>query len=260
MQLLHLSDYSVQDARLEYERIIKFSGERSPRFSRYEAAQFQDFLKSHRKDFTVLSQGLRCTRSECMIHYYNWKRKQEYQQYKKEWKTDYCMICDDGGELLVCDGCSRAYHRACVGVRRIPVGTWVCPTCAKSLSSSTKDAPLEVGIPAAAQVSSQISPSLSRARFPVHASANGRGIMSDDGNDKVPFTSTQSSESSLSPTSQTSPWTPKKIMPINNCANQLPGKRKRINFGSSPSRGTAAHLLSPAGSKVDEVEVVQVPA
>jgi hypothetical protein len=263
MELLHLSDYSVQDARLEYERITKFAGEPSSRFSRHEAAQFQDFLKSHRKDFTALSQGLRCTRSECMIHYYNWKRQQEYQRYKKEWKADYCMICEDGGELLICDGCNRAYHGACAGVRRVPEGAWVCPACAKSLSSSTEDAPPNVGIPTANQVSSQTSPSLSRKSFLVHASANGHEIMNDDGDNEVP--STQSSGSSFSPTSQTSPWTPKTIISIDNSANRLSGKRKRIDFGSSLSQGTAAHLLlSPAGSKVDEVEeveeVVQVSA
>lgn len=258
MELLHLSHYSVQDARLEYERITKFSGEPSTKLSRHEAALFQDFIESHRKDFTALSQGLRCTKSECMIHYYNWKRKQEYQQYKKEWKADYCMICDDGGELLVCDGCSRAYHGACVGIRRIPEGAWNCPACVKSRSSSTAETPQEVGITAAAQVSSHSSPSLSRTSPPARASADGHGIMNDNGDDEV--ASTRSSESSFSPTSQTSPWTPKKIMPINNSAYQVPGKRKRIDFGSSPSQGTAAQMLSPTGSKVDEVEEVQAPA
>jgi hypothetical protein len=82
--------------------------------------------------------------------------------------------------------------------------------------------------------------------------------MKDDGDDEV--ASTQSSESSFSPASQISPWTPKQIVPIDNSAAQIPDKRKRLDFGSSPSRGTAAHMLSPAGSKVDEVETVKVAA
>jgi hypothetical protein len=248
MELLHLSQYSVQDARLEYERITKFSGVPSSKLVRNEAVQFQNFLKSRKKDFTALSQGLRCTRSECMIHYYNWKRKHAYQQYKSEWKADYCMICDDGGELIVCDGCSRAFHGACVGLKRIPAGTWACPTCAKSRSRSTKDAP-RVGIPAAAQVSSPSSPSLSGTNSRAYASAHGQESMNDDDDDEVACTQS----------SQSSPWTPKQIMPVDNSANQIRDKRKRIDFGSSLSQGTAAHMMSPASSKVDEVEEVQDP-
>uniref|UniRef100_A0A8C0CQL3 Autoimmune regulator n=1 Tax=Balaenoptera musculus TaxID=9771 RepID=A0A8C0CQL3_BALMU len=44
---------------------------------------------------------------------------------------DECAACGDGGELLCCDGCPRAFHLACLTppLHRIPSGTWRCASC-----------------------------------------------------------------------------------------------------------------------------------
>ncbi|KAM0909373.1 hypothetical protein ACQ4PT_014837 [Festuca glaucescens] len=42
---------------------------------------------------------------------------------------DLCSICSDGGELLLCDTCPRAFHRECVGLSSVPRGTWCCRYC-----------------------------------------------------------------------------------------------------------------------------------
>ncbi|XP_057552434.1 autoimmune regulator [Hippopotamus amphibius kiboko] len=44
---------------------------------------------------------------------------------------DECAACRDGGELLCCDGCPRAFHLACLTppLREIPSGTWRCSRC-----------------------------------------------------------------------------------------------------------------------------------
>ncbi|XP_049641591.1 autoimmune regulator [Suncus etruscus] len=44
---------------------------------------------------------------------------------------DECAVCRDGGELLCCDGCPRAFHLACLSppLRGIPSGTWRCAGC-----------------------------------------------------------------------------------------------------------------------------------
>jgi hypothetical protein len=43
---------------------------------------------------------------------------------------DWCSCCRLGGELLCCDGCSSAYHLACVGLKELPGGgSWWCPEC-----------------------------------------------------------------------------------------------------------------------------------
>lgn len=45
--------------------------------------------------------------------------------------ADYCHICQDGGELLCCDKCPKAYHLQCLypPLKKIPDGTWHCPRC-----------------------------------------------------------------------------------------------------------------------------------
>ncbi|KAI4334319.1 hypothetical protein L6164_019029 [Bauhinia variegata] len=42
---------------------------------------------------------------------------------------DLCSICSDGGDLLCCEGCPRAFHIDCVPLAGIPTGTWYCKYC-----------------------------------------------------------------------------------------------------------------------------------
>ncbi|CAM9314700.1 unnamed protein product [Bubo scandiacus] len=44
---------------------------------------------------------------------------------------DECSACGDGGELICCDGCPRAFHLACLvpPLPRVPSGTWRCGSC-----------------------------------------------------------------------------------------------------------------------------------
>ncbi|XP_046507694.1 autoimmune regulator-like [Equus quagga] len=44
---------------------------------------------------------------------------------------DECAVCRDGGELICCDGCPRAFHLACLSppLQEIPSGTWRCTSC-----------------------------------------------------------------------------------------------------------------------------------
>lgn len=42
---------------------------------------------------------------------------------------DLCGICMDGGDLLCCDSCPRAFHIDCVSLPGIPSGTWHCRYC-----------------------------------------------------------------------------------------------------------------------------------
>ncbi|TKY53008.1 Increased DNA methylation 1 [Spatholobus suberectus] len=45
-------------------------------------------------------------------------------------QNDYvCVVCWDGGNLLLCDGCPRAFHKECASVSSIPRGEWYCQIC-----------------------------------------------------------------------------------------------------------------------------------
>ncbi|CAN4120404.1 unnamed protein product [Withania somnifera] len=46
-----------------------------------------------------------------------------------EENDDLCSICADGGDLLCCDNCPRAFHTECVCLLSIPTGTWYCKYC-----------------------------------------------------------------------------------------------------------------------------------
>ena len=38
-----------------------------------------------------------------------------------------CFLCYDGGDLLECGLCPKVYHLECVGLSKVPTGTWSCP-------------------------------------------------------------------------------------------------------------------------------------
>ncbi|CAL1399143.1 unnamed protein product [Linum trigynum] len=42
---------------------------------------------------------------------------------------DMCAKCGDGGDLVYCDNCPQAFHRACIEQQYIPEGPWHCPDC-----------------------------------------------------------------------------------------------------------------------------------
>jgi len=49
---------------------------------------------------------------------------------------DACCLCNDGGELMICDGgdrnpgCGKMFHASCVQRSVIPEGDWICSSCA----------------------------------------------------------------------------------------------------------------------------------
>uniref|UniRef100_H3A728 Autoimmune regulator n=1 Tax=Latimeria chalumnae TaxID=7897 RepID=H3A728_LATCH len=47
---------------------------------------------------------------------------------------DECTVCRDGGELICCDGCPKAFHLNCLipPLTAIPSGTWRCSFCSGS--------------------------------------------------------------------------------------------------------------------------------
>lgn len=48
---------------------------------------------------------------------------------------DYCEVCQQGGEIMLCDTCPRAYHLVCLDpeLEEAPEGKWSCPHCVSEL-------------------------------------------------------------------------------------------------------------------------------
>lgn len=51
---------------------------------------------------------------------------------------DYCEVCQQGGEIILCDTCPRAYHMVCLDpdMEKAPEGKWSCPHCVSTFNSS----------------------------------------------------------------------------------------------------------------------------
>lgn len=48
---------------------------------------------------------------------------------------DYCEVCQQGGEIILCDTCPRAYHMVCLDpdMEKAPEGKWSCPHCVSTI-------------------------------------------------------------------------------------------------------------------------------
>ncbi|XP_071446539.1 chromodomain-helicase-DNA-binding protein Mi-2 homolog isoform X2 [Hetaerina americana] len=51
--------------------------------------------------------------------------------YEQTDHQDYCEVCQQGGEIILCDTCPRAYHLVCLDpeLEETPEGKWSCPHC-----------------------------------------------------------------------------------------------------------------------------------
>uniref|UniRef100_A0A3P8ZVF5 DNA helicase n=1 Tax=Esox lucius TaxID=8010 RepID=A0A3P8ZVF5_ESOLU len=60
------------------------------------------------------------------------KRKKDGDGYETD-HQDYCEVCQQGGEIILCDTCPKAYHLVCLEpeLEKAPEGKWSCPHCEK---------------------------------------------------------------------------------------------------------------------------------
>ncbi|KFP09972.1 Chromodomain-helicase-DNA-binding protein 5, partial [Egretta garzetta] len=62
------------------------------------------------------------------------KRIEEGDGYETD-HQDYCEVCQQGGEIILCDTCPRAYHLVCLDpeLEKAPEGKWSCPHCVSGM-------------------------------------------------------------------------------------------------------------------------------
>merc|ERR1711962_518166 len=66
------------------------------------------------------------------------KNKKKGKKGKKEVQVEdhqeFCEVCQQGGEIILCDTCPKAYHLVCLDpeLDEAPEGKWSCPHCEKN--------------------------------------------------------------------------------------------------------------------------------
>ncbi|RXN08676.1 autoimmune regulator [Labeo rohita] len=65
-----------------------------------------------------------------------------------EHNDDECAVCKDGGELICCDGCPRAFHLTCLvpPLASIPSGTWRCQLCQSNRAKDRTYTPMQPAV------------------------------------------------------------------------------------------------------------------
>lgn len=139
LESLHLSDYNPETAMKAFLRIVN---DQKPELTHTLSAN--DWKKLEQwcdggliypeKEFTTAAKKLGCSRQAIQVFYYNWKTNSEkYKRIKQKAHEDpdYCCKCDDGGSLIICDNCKKAYHFECHSppVEEAPEHAWYCSTC-----------------------------------------------------------------------------------------------------------------------------------
>jgi SNF2 family DNA or RNA helicase len=63
-------------------------------------------------------------------------------EFDNDQHQDFCEVCQQGGEIILCDTCPRAYHLVCLEpeLEEAPDGEWFCPQCEKDGVAASKKA------------------------------------------------------------------------------------------------------------------------
>uniref|UniRef100_UPI0037E780A0 autoimmune regulator n=1 Tax=Semicossyphus pulcher TaxID=241346 RepID=UPI0037E780A0 len=111
-----------------------------------------------------------------------------YLSVQGHYNEDECAVCKDGGELICCDGCPRAFHLTCLHppLTSIPSGPWQCEWCSGNrVKRETTQLPLQSLTAQPQQTNTSSSTSIADVSFfsslssssltAVTASMNGAG-------------------------------------------------------------------------------------
>jgi uncharacterized cysteine cluster protein YcgN (CxxCxxCC family) len=67
------------------------------------------------------------------------KKTKRVEKEKTKTNNEFCSLCRNGGNLILCDDCVRSFHIECLKLSEddIPEGNWFCPIC--TLKREKKD-------------------------------------------------------------------------------------------------------------------------
>merc|ERR1712156_344760 len=98
-------------------------------------AEFEEMLKIKDDDITVVKEKKKKAGDKAKMKFGSKNKKKGKK--KKDFANDesahqeYCEVCQQGGEIILCDTCPRAYHLVCLDpeLDEAPEGKWSCPHC-----------------------------------------------------------------------------------------------------------------------------------
>ena len=150
MEALHLNDYKVAKAAEHLPTLLNRHEASSDELNEEETAMFMRLIikgegRSSTKNFHEIARAIGRPLQVILVNYYRWKGRQsdtDPVSYKvlKEQRTsknvDECIVCEDGGELLLCDNCNNAYHwKTCLEhpLEELPPedSNWYCDRCVR---------------------------------------------------------------------------------------------------------------------------------
>lgn len=141
MRALHRLDYHIRDAETFTNDLMSWYRKE---WTKKEKEKFNITIWNSRKNFREITKATGRSYADCIVYYLSvYKKTNDYQQLKKirvaereKFKAEYgidetCEVCDEGGQLLVCEICERGYHLGCLNppLSSIPAGAWFCPRC-----------------------------------------------------------------------------------------------------------------------------------
>jgi hypothetical protein len=142
LEAFHKGEYALENAAEILEKICPTDGSN---WTPEEKELFRTEIFRKRKDFKALSTLLNKDMGDILSYYLGtYKKSDDYRLLKTvliEEKIekarssihniDQCAICEDGGSLLICDGCESEWHMTCTRpiLKTVPEGHWECDLC-----------------------------------------------------------------------------------------------------------------------------------
>ncbi len=139
LEALHCANYDLGKATRMFYRIFAQRPGLSVEFSQEESKKFDSLCREsvigHGKDFREAARLMNRPVETVLVQYYRWKtaNREAYNLLRNERREepDQCCICKDGGHLIVCNSCCRAFHLKCLQppLEVVPRGDWYCTLC-----------------------------------------------------------------------------------------------------------------------------------
>jgi PHD-finger len=190
MESMHRGGYKVDKAVDEFVSTWRRCKEPTSQLHLEEIIKALSMFETSRKEFHKIAKEIGRSTSSVLVQYYQWKGRDTdgaYSKLKREWKAegDTCDVCEDGGILLVCDLCHKAFHLECLQppLKQMPKSSeWYCSQCMKSPAKLRRIPSISLGSPY-----STCKPAAMRALdLPSPSKANGAAASRSHAPDESP--------------------------------------------------------------------------